>query len=149
MNIFNWNTRAILLATVSLILMPITASAASDTATEAVGYFTFLDGSDWYGYHSTIVGSYSPTSLTGGKTVYAAFDYGGVYAQVYVSGFSSDPGSAWLSSVTCKGTTLSQGAPGAAFSYSATYGIAYWGWSSPFGLASALGTNVSCTIVHN
>jgi hypothetical protein len=62
-----------------------------------------------------------------------------------VSGFSSNPGQSWLSSVTCNGVTNSGSTAG--FSYSS--GVATWEWVRLFGLFSEIGLSVSCTIVHS
>jgi hypothetical protein len=95
-------------------------------------------------------GSYSPTGLTGGKTVRGIYDTkgcaGSATAVLEVQGFSSDPGTSWLTSVTCNGVTKLQSAA----SYTYTSGTAKWSWSSsPFGFfALTNGTNVSCSITH-
>jgi hypothetical protein len=95
-------------------------------------------------------GSYSPTGLTGGEAVFAVYDSNsycendaGSYFDV--SGFSSDPGSDWLTSITCNGVEQTPSA--GSYFYSAGY--AYWMWSTTFGFSSKVGDNVSCTIVHN
>jgi len=52
-----------------------------------------------------------------------------------LSGFASNPGQSWLTSVTL-------------FSYSSD-GSVLWEWPTGFGfVAVPAGTNVSCTIVH-
>jgi hypothetical protein len=95
------------------------------------------------------LGSYSPTGLTGGETVVAVYDTTGncvgTFSDLSVSGFSSSPGSSWLSSITCNGVT--NNGSSARFIYSS--GSASWEWSQLFGLQSKSGSNVSCTIVHN
>lgn len=96
-----------------------------------------------------MVGSYSPTGLTDGHTVAAVYDSlgscAGGFSFLSVSGFSSNPGSAWLSSITCNGVT--NNASNAFFFYSA--GSASWTWNQLFGLLFKNGSNVSCTITHN
>lgn len=130
------------------------AIASSDTGTLQVGLKTcgplhlpsgygFLSGSGGFG-------SYSPTVLTGGDTVTAVFDETSncgftAGSWLEVSGFSADPGAAWLTSITCNGVQKLESIAG--FSY--TSGIAFWDWSTTFGLSGKLGSNVSCTIVHN
>lgn len=130
--------------------------AASDIATLTKGT-TGSGGAcstGYWGFSSGVggFGSYSPTALTGGNTVAHVFDYLSVFgcgsaAVLQVSGFSADPGSSWLTSITCNGVTRSQ--PTAIHSYGA--GIAVWRWNANlFGFISLPnGTNVGCTIVHN
>lgn len=71
----------------------------------------------------------------------------GHQTQVKVSGFSIDPGQAWLTSVTCNGITKT-GVSASSFSYSG--GIAVWTWATGnFGFKSkAVGSNVACTVTH-
>jgi hypothetical protein len=114
-------------------------------------------GLQYSGYNAALsigssVGSYSPTGLTGGKTVVLAADFAQQFCAVNlsflkVSGFSTNPGSGWLTSITCNGITNSPAS--GSFSFSGDTG--YWQWSGrPFGLAPlANGTNVSCAIVHH
>jgi len=108
------------------------------------------------GYSSPAMGSYSPTGLTGGANVLAVFDLrvlGGTIGWppcvnnasfLLVSGFSSDPGVGWLSSVTCHGV---QNTSGNAGYYSYSNGQAEWMWYQLFGLTN--GAQTGCTIVHN
>lgn len=128
------------------------AAAATDIATLTKGYSNCESG-----YRASSMGAYSPTGLTGGTTVIHLFDYFtlppaigacsvGVYSWFAASGFSSNPGSSWLTSVTCNGTTKS----GATASFLYQNGAALWSWQSIFGLVSlANGANTSCTIIHN
>ena len=103
------------------------------------------------GYNSYIsIGSYSPTGLTGGKTVSALVDVMGplcpiMSSELDISGFSSNPGTNWLSTVTCGSITKLRSS--ATFSY--YNGTASWIWSGLFGFNAELHTNVSCTITHN
>lgn len=114
----------------------------------------------WSGCFSTInivfgfssprgIGSYSPAALTGGKTVVALYDTKGdcvgTFSDISISGFSSNPGSSWLSSLTCNGVENNGSA--ATFIYSS--GTASWEWSQLFGLQSKENSSVSCTVVHN
>lgn len=133
---------------------------SSDSGTLTVGANIVLGcsppitGNVIYGFLDTRssgnFGSYSPTGLTGGKTVGVVIDIEpgtcvGSQSSFTVTGFSSSPGSSWLSSITCNGTQNS--GSGATFSYSS--GDATWVWSQLFGLSSKYKDNVSCTIVHN
>jgi hypothetical protein len=91
-------------------------------------------------------GTYSPTGLTGGETVAAILDNGGTNCfpesiQFSVSGFTSNPGATWLTSITCNG--IEETGSTASFSYLS--GSA-WVWndvSFGFGLDT-----VSCSIVY-
>ena len=83
------------------------------------------------GYIGMGNGSYSPTGLTGGTTVsylytmVVGMSCTGIYNGYFgVSGFSSNPGQSWLTSVACNGVTVSGGA--ATYSYSS--GRAEWIW---------------------
>ena len=160
MNTSAWIRRLPLLALLSLVAAPHASIASSDSGTLTVGH---APSSSWpcflhtgfliSGYsESAPLGSYSPTGLTGGTTVAGLFDVvscpmasGG--AQLQVSGFASNPGSAWLTSVKCGAVTKLPGA--ASFGYSS--GAAIWTWSTTtFGFtADSPGANVSCTIVHD
>lgn len=76
---------------------------------------------------STAMGSYSPTGLTGGETLLSLIDSIGTVCPITisgmaVSGFSSNPGQSWLSSVKCGGVTMTGSS--AIFIYSG--GIASW-----------------------
>lgn len=132
------------------------AAASSDTGTLLVGEIssTTCSGTGrplpyYYGFTSSpAVGSYSPTGLAGGKTVIKLFDYlsCGALSELWISGFSSNPGQSWLSSVACNGVT-NTGA--GAFDFSYNSGTASWVWNDRFGFQSKYGSNVSCTIVHN
>ena len=87
-------------------------------------------------------GSYTPTALTGGKTLidFVDTDSNGT---VEVSGFTSDPGAGWLLSATGRGTTKL----GSAATYSYSAGTATWQWTnSPFGFQTS-GTT-SCIVSH-
>jgi hypothetical protein len=129
------------------------ANATSDNGTLTVGVgSTRICGSvpiPWaYGFDSGSFGSYSPTGLTGGDVVAGVLDTasgycGGVFSEVVITGFSSNPGTTWLSSVTCNGVTNNDS--NASFSYGG--GVAIWSWSQLFGLKGK--SNVSCTIDHS
>jgi len=103
------------------------------------------------GFNSSI-GSYSPTGLTGGGTVITIIDNQPFLCNTYTAfsqfaiSKSSNPGSSWLTSVTCNGVK-NTGSSGS-FSYSS--GIAQWTWfGTTFALLGKIGSNVSCSIVHN
>lgn len=150
MNMRSWIRRTSILVVISSVVSPLLAVAATDNATLTVGGFAYDCGGFpemWRGYFpSPPTGSYSPTSLTGGKTALVVMDvFGGCgsFSQVSVSGFSSNPGSSWLTSMTCNGGMQSGTAAG--FYYSG--GIANWTWSALFGLPSS--GSVGCSMVHN
>ncbi len=111
------------------------------------------------GYNAGVYGTYSPTALTGGYTVTELRDVGGgaelgnfcfpipATSQSFfqVSGFSSDPGSSWLTSITCNGV---ERLSSAAIYDGYSGGSATWEWgTSAFGFVD--NDQVSCTIVHN
>lgn len=138
-------------------LIPVVAFADSDAGTITVGS-AVTESLCFYGYPGGTedMGSYSPTGLTGGETVHALYDqYTGPHecitplARFEVSGFSSNPGQSWLTSVTCNGVTMT-GAAAAAYSYG-TFGsgVAEWDWRSAFGFILKVGAQLSCTIVHS
>jgi len=139
----------------SLFVLPAIAFAATDNATLTVGHMstrvTDILTLVRSGYAADLAfGSYSPTGLSGGKTVFHLYDVGIIpttdVASLKVSGFSSDPGQSWTASVTCNGITKT----GVSATYSYTSGSATWSWSTNFGLRSKpTGTNVNCAIVHN
>ena len=98
-------------------------------------------------------GTYSPTSLAGGQSVKGIFDVFSVGfcrglvadgAKLFISGFSSNPGTLWLISVTCNEVTLSQAS--SVFVYNGL--TAEWAWPSQFGFGGH-DAQVSCTITHN
>lgn len=131
---------------------------ASDSGTlgDAVHFIRSCDhnpplGDSVYGFGSGSFGSYTPTTLTGGEAVIGIFEYpttdvcfaSGSWFEV--NGFSEDPGQAWLTSITCNSIEKT----GTSAGYSYVSGIAFWSWSSLFGLQAKVGSDVSCTIVHN
>ena len=142
-----------LTALIALAFTPLLAVASTDNGTLTAGFAVSGLCSGVHpitsrGYISGGIGSYSPTGLTGGKTVFAVYDHGPTppcipsIAQLSVSGFVSDPGSSWFTSITCNGvtnTTIST------YFYSA--GEATWTFGTQFGFAS--GSNYSCSIAHN
>jgi len=94
-------------------------------------------------------GAYSPTTLTGGRTVGGVIDYDActTESELDVEGFSSNPGASWLISISCNGVT-NDGSTATFAYYSGGSGV--WQWSHNFGFLSlGNGAQVSCTIVHN
>lgn len=143
------------LALIWLLVAAPPAFASTDNGTLTVGRTTVSCGGPtltFSGYSVPLaIGSYSPTGLTGGKTVTGVWDLTGgcgTSSTLQVSGFSSNPGSSWLTSITCNGVTNLASAV-STFSYSG--GGASWTWNSTtFGIwAKSVGANVSCTIVHS
>ena len=146
------------------------AGNVTDAGTLTQGFYRSATGPNWTffkGYRpvsTPIIGSYAPTALTGGKTVRNLFDfavcssvsqppncpYSGIttttqYGQIDVSGFTADPGIAWLTSVTVGSVTRT----GATATYSYTGGTATWKWSGvtgSFGLSGSGSTSVA--IIH-
>ena len=95
----------------------------------------------------------SPATTSNGKT-YQSFNEtvtcvwgpcGAPYAQVSISGFTSNPGQGWLVSATALGVTKFGNA--ASFVYAPSTGTASWGWHSLFGFGTSGTTTVA--IVHN
>ena len=135
-----------------LSFIPMIGLAASDNGTITVGSTENPPFCSW-GYLSGTIGSYSPTGLTGSKTVHGLFTLvagpsctGTLVGHLQVSGFSSDPGQSWLTSVTCNGTTTT----GATATYSYTSGVAQWVWeATDWGFPSNVGSQLGCTIVHS
>lgn len=152
------NHAAMLLPFLTFCMLPFSeALAATDNGTLTKGTGTVYIGIGpgcyyivFFGYGPNAGGSYSPTGLTGGKTVLAVEDFGcdgPVSSQVSVNNFASDPGAAWLTSVTCNGVTRQASAAG----YSYSSGRANWSWSgATFGFGYiANGNNTSCSLTHN
>jgi hypothetical protein len=144
---------------ICLATVPTVTLAQNDVATLQVGRLSFGNCPTISGYLGPqpsgpvlpLVGSYSPPGLIGGQTVVSLYDNVACGAQnatavLSVAGFGFDPGSSWLTSVTCNGITQS--------SASATYMFSFlsgatWSFPKGFGLSSApIGTNINCGIVH-
>jgi len=144
-----WATAALYLLSTSW------AYAATDNATLTVGTRAVVGGcgpllaSQVSGYEVGTAGSYSPTGLTGGRTVIRLFDLlcnNTIIARLDVSGFSSNPGQTWLTSVTCNGVTKLASAS----TYIYSGGTGEWLWNGGFGfLFLPNGTTVNCSITHN
>lgn len=140
-----------------VIFSPQLAFASSDGGTLTPGSFfascnpsvSRIPGYFIVGYVASFEGTYSPTGLTGGRTVTEIVDLndpdecGPTGSSLEVSGFSSNPGASWLTSITCNGIQNSESASG----YSYSSGVATWTWGQKFGLSK--GAQVSCTIVHS
>jgi hypothetical protein len=132
-------------------LFPVLASASTDNGTLTVGSHVsgLCSGTHpiiMKGYVSGVMGSYSPTGLTGGETLVSVYDEGPTppcvpaVSELSISGFSSDPGSSWLTSITCNGV---ENTTPSTYTYSG--GQATWNWTTQFGFSSG---NYSCSIVH-
>jgi hypothetical protein len=151
MNVHALIQRRSLGAILALVLTPLLAVASTDNGTLTAGTSVagLCSGHPiiLHGYISGGIGSYSPTGLTGGQTVSDVYDQENTppcvpaAVSVSVSGFSSDPGSSWLTSITCDGVEKTTHT---AYLYSA--GVATWNYSGVFGLVSG---NYSCSIVHS
>lgn len=132
------------------------AAAANDSGTLADGSDSVLcrppaSGSlHRLGFETGFFGSYSPTGLTGGKTVSDLFDQdadgtcGATFAAISISGFSVDPGTGWLTSVTCNAVSRLESN---VLAYTYSSGTASWSWSAAFGFVS--GSEYTCTIDHS
>ena len=154
----SWIYRSCLL--VAFIASPLASAASTDNGVLTAGASSasspnpvcpYVDTLTIRGYGGS-VGSYSPTGLTGGRTVHAIYDLnsatgmcGTTQSFLSVTGFASNPGSSWLISITCNGVTRS--AASASYAYVSS-GLARWYWiNQTFGFSN--GTQVSCSIVHN
>ena len=79
------------------------------------------------GYISGSIGSIDNANIGAGISVVSVYDDATVGAVLGITGFSSDPGSTYIVSVTANGVTLN--APSAVYSYNA--GTAFWQWNVP------------------
>jgi len=157
MNARQWIGWSVLLVVGSMAMAA--ADAATDDATLSVGALTItrcpiapnFGSITLSGYAPGVYGSYSPIGLTGGKSVAGIGDLTaqggcivGARSHLSVAGFTADPGTGWLTSVTCNETTRASGT--AVYSYSS--GTATWTWHTrTFGFTN--GTLIGCSIVHN
>ena len=111
-------------------------------ATMTEGFYD--DGATQYiGYVPSIpIGSMSSTAVTGGYTLSACYDAasGANNSYVIITGFGSNPGSGFFTSVTVGSTTKTS----ASASYSYFAGQATWNWSTLFGLD---GTGTSAVLI--
>lgn len=147
------NLRSFLFGIAVLAFVPIVANASTDNGSVTVGAAIWGScspppGPIADGYYSGIMGTYSPTTLTGGRTVFGVYDVnafvcGTNAAVLIVSGFSSDPGKGWLTSISCNGVSNS----GSSATYSYSGGMGFWHWTTKFGFAG--NTSVSCSITHS
>jgi hypothetical protein len=147
-----------LLSFIGLIFSSQLAIASSDSGTLTPGTVTqfcpptFTTNFTLVGVIRGSIGTYSPTGLTGGKTFNAITDERkgtcgtSSLSTFSATGFSSNPGSTWLTSITCNGVT-NMGSSAIQFIYTSATGTAAWQWSQEFGLSN--GSQVSCTIVHS
>ena len=125
-----------------------TNQSAVDTGTMTEGSksiynFTSNYWTTYLGYYSSWIGSYTPTALSGGRTLLRFYDIGACSSGpipcatynsvVTVGGFSSDPGSGWLASASANGVTKL----GSAAFYSYSSGSATWQWSGTFGFTGS------------
>lgn len=86
-----------------LMALAAAAHATTDTSTMTIGIvntgFGVWTGFSCCGYGN--FGSMSPSTLTGGKVYERWFDIGSSLAYFTLGGFTSNPGSSWLSSASC------------------------------------------------
>ena len=119
--------------------VPVTVpNGASNNLTMTVGYVNYAPAAPLteMGFVTTGTGSVNPTALTGGKTVAGFYDMhtgSAAYGVVKVTGFSTNPGAAWLLTATALGVT--QSGTSASFSYSS--GAATWTWTTVFGFPTS------------
>jgi hypothetical protein len=149
-----------LFALIGLVAGTQLAAAADDAGTLIAGaYSTTCGAQDQYeldvvGFESGLIGSYSPTGLTGGESVYAVFDQSGTRGPAcpalgayFIISTGSDVGSTWLTSVTCNGMTLN-GSDAKTYEYNGGLAESWWIWPKTYFNLSAGGT-YSCTVNHN
>jgi serine protease len=108
-----------------------------------------------YGYsQNPSFGALSPSNAIGGGLSYRAiydfmdWDYN-QYTGMYVCGFSSNPGSTWLTSITAGGVTKMGSVAGYWYGTSGTYaGCGYWSWGGATLGFPTPGQQVQVTIFH-
>lgn len=102
-------------------------------APEITGTITAGVDGNLKGYALGSYGSLSGYSGPSGISLEALYDDDStVMCSIELSGFSSDPGSSYLGSITCNSQTLE----GSAATHSYSAGIASWSWSTLFGFSS-------------
>ena len=112
-----------------------------NNGTVTVAYDTDSSTYEQYLFMSGAFGSASPTTLTDGKTFFELQTYYSPlgafnYNYLDISGFSSDPGSSYLSSIKISGTTYSLSGAGVTYAYGsghATWTVATTAWLSASG----------------
>jgi chitodextrinase len=103
------------------------------------------------GYQPPNVGGLTPATVSGGKTIWNFVLYTDTYCDEFgctyeystylsISGFSGDPGAAWLQSISVPGGELT----GASAVFSCSSGTCTWFWPTP----TDLYTTYTLTIVH-
>jgi hypothetical protein len=84
----------------------------------------------------------SPATLTGGKTLYAAYQLITSTPSndiiLYISGFSADPGKGYFKTFNLTGLNAAKASSAASYGYSA--GKAIWSWSGVGSTVTASGT---------
>ena len=145
-----------ILAVICSVFASLVAAAAPESGTLTVGRASQGPGGCTYthsGYSgdvSPLIGSYSPSGLSGGLVVGALEDLTCspffAASQLRVYGFSSNPGQSWLQYVSCGG--VDKWGSAATFNYYAS-GIAVWHWPSTFGFnAAPVGSVRTCEILR-
>lgn len=131
--------------------MTVAASAVEVTDTLTMTQGSWVSGPVvFHGYFpSQGMGVLNPTVLTGGKSVARFYDnkYNGVSLVetiFQVSGFTADPGQAWLTSAKVGAITRT----GATAQYTYGSGTAQWRWVPPATSIFSSSGNVTCTIIH-
>jgi len=129
----------------------VSSSKSFTTASYYTDTFTVTSGSGasgawhYYGYNSGSLGSISPTITTNGLSIVTFEEITNSTSHTsttdfVVSGFSSDPGSGWLSSVSIAATGQTYNGSSASYTYSS--GTARWIW------AAVSGPSGTVTVVH-
>lgn len=113
-------------------LLGAVASAKLDaTMTEGSDVDPFDPSIYYYGYNQGIYGSMSSASVAGGYTLTILIDSYDGSSACYITGFGSDPGQSFFTSVTVGGVSKTSAS---ASSYTYSSGTAIWSWASLFGL---------------
>jgi hypothetical protein len=142
----------------TLIVHPLTTVSDTGTLTSAGNSVACGSGSDSFrqGYADVTglsFGSYSPSTLTGGKKVVEVWDQTIVGSpagcpvpgvNLEISGFTANPLYSWLTSITCNGVKLTASSTG----YSYASGVATWFWAGKT-FSFSPGDKYTCVIVHN
>jgi len=144
-------------------------SAPSNAGTLTQGLYTNGAGNVVIvvkGYGASVTGSYTPTALGGGRTLYGFNDFDqcqapgqnyppptcptsspnvniNPHATVTITGFTANPGMAWLFSATAGGVARS----GYAATYSYSNGQATWTWQGLTQLFGFTGSGTTATVI--
>jgi hypothetical protein len=129
-----------LASSASFTTLPVTENATVQSDEDKLA-----DNLTEFGYSYLILGSISPVYLSNNVQTYTTFCdvHGPGLSSLQISGFTSDPGAAWLVSAEAHGVTNQ----GSAATYSYSGGTASWSWAgSSFGFPGS--GAVAVQVVH-